>query len=71
MGDATLFVVKAVGPHGTSWLTAPNKYGIRSLGARQSADVFQASRDADIAIAKMPHAFAKAGVDFSVESAAD
>jgi hypothetical protein len=65
------FVVKAVGPHGTSWLTVPNKYGIRSLGAREGADVFHSRRDADIAIAKMPHAFVKAGVVFSVESAAD
>ena len=71
MDDATLFVVKAVGPHGTSWLTVPNKFGIRSLGAREDADVFHARRDADIAIAKMPHAFLKAGVVFSVESSAD
>jgi hypothetical protein len=71
MDDATLFVVKAVGPHGTSWLTVPNDYGMRSLGAREAADVVHSRRDADIAIAKMPHAFVKAGLVFSVEAAAN
>jgi len=64
------FVVKATGPGGDSaWLSKPRLEGFRGLVAREVADVFQTRRDAQVAIAKMPAAFARAGVIFAIELA--
>jgi hypothetical protein len=64
------FVVKATGRTGAvCWLSAANEAGFRSLATREWADVFQAARDAHIAIAKLPRAFEDCGLIFSVKSA--
>jgi hypothetical protein len=63
------FVVKATGRTGNvCWLSAANKDGFRTLATREDADVFPASREAHIAIAKLPRAFEEV-VTFSVKSA--
>jgi hypothetical protein len=64
------FVVKATGRTGTvCWLSPTNEAGFRTLGPREWADVFQAARDAHIAISKLPRAFEDCGLIFSVKSA--
>jgi hypothetical protein len=64
------FVVKITGRGGTiAWLGAPKSDGRRTLAGRKSADIFQTSEDADVAIRELSPDFDKAGWSFSVESA--
>jgi hypothetical protein len=64
------FVVKITGKGGTiAWLGAPNSAGLRTLAGRKSADIFQTSDDASVAIKELPPDFDKAGWSFSIESA--
>jgi hypothetical protein len=64
------FVVKLTSRTGAvCWLSAANENGIRTLGTRASADVFQKYEDGNIAIRKLPPAFKAIGRTFSVESA--
>jgi hypothetical protein len=64
------FVVKIIGKGGTiAWLGAPNSDGLRTLAGRKSADIFQTSENAHVAISELTPDFDKAGWTFSVESA--
>jgi hypothetical protein len=65
------FVVTITDGHNPfhSWLSPPNKGGVRTLASRGMADVFQNRADANAAIGKMPRTFADAGWVFSVEPA--
>jgi hypothetical protein len=64
------FVVKISSRTGAvCWLSAANENGIRTLGARESADVFHKYEDGNIAIRKLPQALKAVGRTFSVESA--
>ncbi len=65
------FIVRATGVHGMFWLSKPSVKGIRTLGRREHADVFSTALEASNAIDKIPHAFARAGVSFSIEPASD
>jgi len=63
------FVVRITGHTGNvTWLTRPNKDGIRTLGIRSKADVFATETDARVAIATMPQPFKESGLIFSIES---
>jgi hypothetical protein len=64
-----LFVVKAVDRAGNvAWLTAPESRGFRCVSVITDADTFATPDEAQDAIARMPAAFVKAGVQFSIES---
>ncbi|HEV8066284.1 MAG TPA: hypothetical protein VGP76_01015 [Planctomycetaceae bacterium] len=63
------FIVRATGVHDTFWLSKPCVKGIRTIGAREHADVFSTALEASDAIDKMPQAFTRAGVRFSIELA--
>jgi hypothetical protein len=52
-----------------SWLSPPNKGGVRTLAPRKMADVFQNRADAHAAIDLMPRIFMDNGWVFSVEPA--
>jgi hypothetical protein len=52
-----------------SWLSPPNKGGVRTLALRDIADVFQNRADAQVAIETLPRTFADSGWVFSVEPA--
>ena len=52
-----------------SWLSPPNKGGVRTLAPRDMADVFQNRADAQAAIDTMPRILIDAGWVFSVEPA--
>jgi hypothetical protein len=65
------FVVKATNPSGRSstWISEPRPEGFRTLVERDAAAVFQTAQDAQVAITRLPGAFARAGVIFSIEPA--
>jgi hypothetical protein len=63
------YVVKADSARGATWLLPPSSHGVRSISIRENADIFPSVEEAEAAIAKMPPAFAAAGIFFSVEEA--
>jgi hypothetical protein len=64
------FAVKITSRTGAvCWLSATNENDIRTLGTRESADVFQKYEDGNIAIRKLPQALKAIGRTFSVEPA--
>jgi len=59
------FIVKATGPHGsTRWMTDPKLRGVRTLGPREQAEIFETEADALVAINDLAQAFADVRVDF-------
>jgi hypothetical protein len=61
------YLVKAVSASGVvTWLTEPDIDGVRCVSIRERAESFQTAEDAKRAIAKIPDAFAIAGIEFSV-----
>jgi hypothetical protein len=61
------YVVKAMSMRGpVTWLRRCAS-GIRSISIRENAEIFPRFDEAEAAIAKMPPAFARAGILFSVE----
>jgi hypothetical protein len=64
------YLVEAVSTSGVvTWLTDPGPDGIRCVSIRERAEIFQTADDAKGAIAKMPDAFAVAGLTFSIVDA--
>ena len=64
------FVVKATIRDGNvCWLAPSKAFGLRALGPRERAEVFQTVRDAHAAIAAMLRVRNRADANFSVESA--
>jgi hypothetical protein len=65
-----LFVVKAtIGDGNVCWLAPSKAFGLRTLGPRESAEVFQSQREAHAAIAAMLRVRNRADANFSIESA--
>jgi hypothetical protein len=63
-----LFIVKATAPKGdVTWLAASNADGVRTLGLRIAAEVFDTQTDAALAIVRMQQSPGTAGITFSVE----
>jgi hypothetical protein len=52
-----------------SWLSAPNADGLRTLAARENAELFPRYEDANLAIRKLPVGFKGVGRIFSIEPA--
>jgi hypothetical protein len=64
------FVVKATGAtEDVTWLTAADSKGFRTLGPRDTAEVFHTRTDAAVAVAKITQAIKSIGITFSVELA--
>jgi len=61
------FVIKANDAGRIGWISAANHRGFRSLAEREDAAVFSTREEAQIAIDKLPEAFVKAGLRFSIE----
>jgi hypothetical protein len=64
------FVIKLSGPTGGSgWLSPPGKHDVRTIVYRSDAALFQNRDEADEVISQL-HALKRAGIVFSVETAA-
>jgi hypothetical protein len=63
------FVIKANDAGRIGWISAANHRGFRSLAEREDAAVFSTREEAQMAIDKLPEAFVKAGLRFSIEPA--
>jgi hypothetical protein len=62
------YIVKAVSASGSvTWLHPPRPSGIRSISIREDAEIFASADEAEAAASKMPAAFARAGIFFSIE----
>ena len=64
------FVIKANDAGRIGWMSAVNHRGFRSLAERTEAAVFATREEARMAIDKLPEAFVRAGIRFSIEPAA-
>jgi hypothetical protein len=69
MSKARQYVVIAIGPSGSSWLSVPNDEGERSLVSREQACLFPNPTAAHAAVSKLPRAFPDADIRFTVQSA--
>ncbi len=65
------FVVSATGPSGVFWLGNPSSLGLRTLVAREEAEVFSSVEAAETAIKKMPKGYKVARVHFAIELSGD
>jgi hypothetical protein len=63
------FVIKANDAGRIGWIAAANHRGFRSLADRAKAAEFATREEAQMAIDKLPEAFARAGIRFSIEPA--
>jgi len=63
------FLIKANDAGRIGWISALNHRGFRSLAERTEAAVFATRDEAQKAIDKLPEAFARAGIRFSIEPA--
>jgi hypothetical protein len=61
------FAIKANDAGRIGWISAANHRGFRSLGERTDAEVFATREEAQKAIAKLPEAFARAGIRLTIE----
>ena len=63
------FVIKANDAGRIGWISGANHRGFRSLADRAKAAVFATREEAQVAIDKLPEAFVRAGIRFSIEPA--
>jgi len=63
------FIIKANDAGRIGWISAANHRGFRSLAERADAAIFATCEEAQIAIDKLPEAFVRAGLRFSIEPA--
>jgi|HubBroStandDraft_6_1064221.scaffolds.fasta_scaffold76776_3 hypothetical protein len=63
------FIIKANDAGRIGWITPANHRGFRSLADRAQAAVFETRDEAQQAIDRLPEAFARAGIRFSIEPA--
>jgi hypothetical protein len=63
------FIIKANDAGRIGWISAANHRGFRSLAEREDAAIFSSREEAQIAIDKLPEAFVRAGLRFSIEPA--
>lgn len=62
------YIVKAISASGSvTWLHRARASGVRSISIREDAEIFPSADEAEAAAAKMPAAFARAGIFFSIE----
>jgi hypothetical protein len=66
-----MFVVTATGPTGVFWLSKPSELGLRTLVARNLAEIFPTLEEAEVAIKQMPEGYKFAGVSFGIALAVD
>jgi hypothetical protein len=71
MSESLRFVVSATGPTGVFWLGKPSEVGLRTLVARDQADVFPTLEDAQSVIKTMPAGFKLASISFAIELAGE
>lgn len=64
------FVVCATGPCGVFWLSKPSNFGLRTIVARDQAELFPTVEAAKRAIKRMPKGYRLARVAFAIEPAA-
>jgi hypothetical protein len=70
MALAMSFVIKVTGATGGSgWLSSPGEHGVRTIVDVRDAALFQSREEAEAVITQM-HSLKRAGIVFSVESAA-
>jgi hypothetical protein len=62
------FVIKANDAGRIGWITPANHRGFRSLGDRAQAAVFATREEAQAAVDRLPEAFTRAGIRFSIEA---
>lgn len=62
------FAIKANDAGRIGWISAANHRGFRSLGERADAAIFATREEAQQAIDKLPEAFTRAGIRFSIEA---
>jgi hypothetical protein len=63
------FIIKANDAGRIGWITPANHRGFRSLADRAQAAVFETRDESQQAIDRLPEAFARAGIRFSIEPA--
>jgi hypothetical protein len=61
------FVIKANDAGRIGWITPANHRGFRSLADRAQAAEFETREEAQQAIDRLPEAFTRAGIRFSIE----
>jgi hypothetical protein len=61
------FIIKANDAGRIGWITPANHRGFRSLADRPQAAVFETREAAQQAIDRLPEAFTRAGIRFSIE----
>ena len=69
MSDFIRFVVSATGPNGVFWLSQPSAIGLRTLVARDQADLLTTIEAAERAIKEMPKGYRLARISFAIELA--
>jgi len=65
------FLVTATGANGVFWLSKPSEIGLRTLVARDQAELFPSIEAAEHAIKRMPKGYKLARVSFAIELAAE
>lgn len=63
------FIIKANDAGRIGWISTANHRGFRSLGDRSAAAVFETREEAEKAIRRLPEAFVRAGIRFTIEPA--
>ena len=66
-----MFVVTATGPTGVFWLSKPSELALRTLVARNQAEIFPTLEEAELAIKRMPEGYKFAGVSFGIALACE